>query len=103
MLNIHVGREAYAQGSATVALTTTAALIAPTLAGADLSQIEICTIVVAVAAGSVVLSHFNDSGFWLFKGLYGIDEKTTLKTWTVLETLIGVIGFAIAAIIYIIA
>lgn len=92
-----------AQGSATVALTTTAALIAPTLAGADLSQIEICTIVVAVAAGSVVLSHFNDSGFWLFKGLYGIDEKTTLKTWTVLETLIGVIGFAIAAIIYIIA
>lgn len=92
-----------AQGSATVALTTTAALIAPTLAGADLSQIEICTIVVAVAAGSVVLSHFNDSGFWLFKGLYGIDEKTTLKTWTVLETLIGVIGFAIAAIIYTIA
>lgn len=92
-----------AQGSATVALTTTAALIAPTLAGTDLSQIEICTIVVAVAAGSVVLSHFNDSGFWLFKGLYGIDEKTTLKTWTVLETLIGVIGFAIAAIIYIIA
>ena len=92
-----------AQGSATVALTTTAALIAPTLAGADLSQIEICTIVVAVAAGSVVLSHFNDSGFWLFKGLYGIDEKTSLKTWTVLETLIGVIGFAIAAIIYTIA
>lgn len=92
-----------AQGSATVALTTTAALIAPTLAGADLSQIEICTIVVAVAAGSVVLSHFNDSGFWLFKGLYGIDEKTTLKTWTVLETLIGVIGFAIAAIIFTIA
>lgn len=92
-----------AQGSATVALTTTAALIAPTLASSDLSQIEICTIVVSLAAGSVVLSHFNDSGFWLFKGLYGIDEKTTLKTWTILETLIGVIGFAIATLIFIIA
>lgn len=92
-----------AQGSATVALSTTAALIAPVLASAGYSQIELCTIVIAVAAGSVVMSHFNDSGFWLFKGLYGLDEKTTLKTWTVLETLIGTIGFAFAAAIYLIA
>lgn len=92
-----------AQGSATVALTTTAALIAPILAGTEFSQIEICTIVVSVAAGSVVLSHFNDSGFWLFKGLYGVDEKTTLKTWTVLETLIGVVGFAFAALVFVLA
>lgn len=92
-----------AQGSATVALTTTAALIAPILATASFSQIEICSIVIAVAAGSVVLSHFNDSGFWLFKGLFGVDEKTTLKTWTVLETLIGVVGFAFAATVFIIA
>lgn len=91
-----------AQGSATVALTTTAALIAPIVAGAEFSQIQVCAIVVAVAAGSVVLSHFNDSGFWLFKGLYGVDEKTTLRTWTVLETLIGVVGFTIAAVIYLI-
>ena len=89
-----------AQGSATVALTTTAALIAPIVAGSDFSQIQICAIVAAVAAGSVVLSHFNDSGFWLFKGLYDVDEKITLRTWTVLETLIGVIGFALACIIY---
>lgn len=91
-----------AQGSATVALTTTAALIAPIVAGADFSQIQICAIVAAVAAGSVVLSHFNDSGFWLFKGLYDVDEKTTLRTWTVLETLIGTIGFAFAVILYLI-
>lgn len=91
-----------AQGSATVALTTTAALIAPIVAGSDFSQIQLCAIVASVAAGSVVLSHFNDSGFWLFKGLYGVDEKTTLRTWTVLETLIGGIGFALACIIFVI-
>lgn len=91
-----------AQGSATVAVTTTAALISPLVVGGDFTQIEICAITVAVAAGSVVLSHFNDSGFWLFKGLYGIDEKTTLRTWTVLETLIGVIGFTIATCVYLI-
>lgn len=89
-----------AQGSATVALTTTAALISPLVTDADFSQIQICAIVVSVAAGSVVLSHFNDSGFWLFKGLYNIDEKTTLRTWTVMETLIGVVGFILAAIIF---
>lgn len=89
-----------AQGSATVALTTTAALIAPIVTNGTFTQIELCSIVVAVAAGSVVLSHFNDSGFWLFKGLYGCDEKTTLRTWTVLETLIGVIGFAFAYLVY---
>lgn len=89
-----------AQGSATVALTTTAALISPLVTGADFNQVQICAIVVSVAAGSVVLSHFNDSGFWLFKGLYNIDEKTTLRTWTVMETLIGVVGFILAAIIF---
>ncbi len=89
-----------AQGSATVALTTTAALISPLVSGADFSQIEICAIVISVAAGSVVLSHFNDSGFWLFKGLYDIDEKTTLRTWTVMETLIGVVAFIIATAIF---
>ena len=91
-----------AQGSATVALTTTAALIAPIVAGADYSQIQICAIVASVAAGSVVLSHFNDSGFWLFKGLYDVDEKTTLRTWTVLETLIGTIGFTFAVVLYLV-
>lgn len=91
-----------AQGSATVALTTTAALIAPIVTAGSFSQIELCSIVVAVAAGSVVLSHFNDSGFWLFKGLYGCDEKMTLRTWTVLETLIGTIGFLFAVAVYLV-
>ena len=87
-----------AQGSATVALTTTAGLIAPTVAATGgLSAIDLACIVVAIACGSTVLSHVNDSGFWLVGRFFGMDVKTTLRTWTVMETLIGVVGFALAA------
>lgn len=89
-----------AQGSATVALTTTAALIAPSVAlNADLSSYDLCFIVIAIAGGASVLSHFNDSGFWLVSRLFGMDEKTTLQTWTPMVTLIGVLAFLIAAIL----
>lgn len=88
-----------AQGSATVALTTTAALIAPTVAvTTGLSQFDLCFIVIAIASGATVLSHVNDSGFWLVSRFLEMDTKTTLKTWTVMETLIGVVGFMIALI-----
>lgn len=87
-----------AQGSATVSLTTAAALIAPTVAATQgLSQFDLCFIVIAIASGATVLSHFNDSGFWLVGRLLEMDEKTTLKTWTVMETLLGVIAFIIVA------
>ncbi|MDN6178961.1 MAG: GntP family permease, partial [Micrococcaceae bacterium] len=89
-----------AQGSATVALTTAAALLAPAVAVAGLNDIQLATMVVAVAAGSVIISHVNDSGFWLVGRFFDMDVKTTLKTWTVLETLIGVVGFAFAAVIF---
>ncbi|MFV0457322.1 MAG: GntP family permease [Actinomycetales bacterium] len=86
-----------AQGSATVALTTTAGLMAPTVAATSgLSAIDLACIVVAIACGATVLSHVNDSGFWLVGRFLGMDEKTTLKTWTVMETLIGTVGFALA-------
>lgn len=88
-----------AQGSATVALTTTAALIAPTVAATTgLSQFDLCFIVIAIASGATALSHVNDSGFWLVSRFLEMDTKTTLKTWTVMETLIGLVGFAIALI-----
>ncbi|KUM33251.1 GntP family permease [Arthrobacter sp. EPSL27] len=92
-----------AQGSATVALTTTAGLIAPAVALAGLNEMQVAAMVIAVAAGSVVVSHVNDSGFWLVGRFFGMDVKTTLKTWTVMETLIGVMGFAIAAVIFLLA
>lgn len=88
-----------AQGSATVAITTTSALIAPTVAATTgLSQFDLCFIVISIASGATVLAHVNDSGFWLVSRFLEIDTKTTLKTWTVLETSIGVVGFIIALI-----
>jgi GntP family gluconate:H+ symporter len=89
-----------AQGSATVALTTTAALISPMVAAtAGLSSLDLCFIVIAIAGGATVLSHFNDSGFWLVSRLLGMDEKTTLRTWTVMETLLGSIAFVIVLVL----
>ncbi|WP_457206723.1 GntP family permease [Nocardioides sp. P5_C9_2] len=87
-----------AQGSATVALTTTAGLIASQAAGYD--DLHIALLVVAIAAGATVLSHVNDSGFWLVSRFFGMDEKTTLKTWTVMETTLGVSAFALAVILW---
>lgn len=88
-----------AQGSATVALTTTAALVSPMVAATTgLSQFDLCFIVIAIAGGATVLSHVNDSGFWLVGRFLEMDEKTTLKTWTVMETLIGTIAFLFALV-----
>lgn len=50
----------------------------------------------AIAAGATVLSHVNDSGFWLVSRFFGMDVKTTLKTWTLLETTLGVTAFVIS-------
>ena len=88
-----------AQGSATVALTTTAGLLAPTVAATTgLSAFDLCFLVIAIACGSTVLSHVNDSGFWLVGRFLDMDEKTTFKTWTVMETLLGTIGFLFALV-----
>ncbi|MBI9001388.1 GntP family permease [Corynebacterium sp. CCM 9185] len=89
-----------AQGSATVALTTAAALMAPAVAAADLTGVQLAAIVLATAAGSVAASHVNDSGFWLVGRLMGMDPATTLRTWTVNQTLIAVIGFGCAVAVY---
>lgn len=85
-----------AQGSATVALVTTAGLMAPAVADAGLNDFQLAAIVLATAAGSVAASHVNDSGFWLVGRLMGMDVATTLKTWTVMETAIAIMGFALA-------
>ncbi|MEV5827614.1 GntP family permease [Spirillospora sp. NPDC052242] len=91
-----------AQGSATVALTTTGGLIAGAVADAGLGDVKLVLLVVAIAAGATVLSHVNDSGFWLVSRLFGMDEKTTLKTWTVLETTLGLSVFAIASLLWLV-
>nr|WP_315855215.1 hypothetical protein [Chenggangzhangella methanolivorans] len=91
-----------AQGSATVALITAAGLVQPAVAAAGYEGTDRAAIVLALAAGSVIASHVNDSGFWLVGRFYEMDLKTTLKTWTVLETLISLMGFAMAALIFVV-
>ncbi|MBB2989098.1 GntP family gluconate:H+ symporter [Mycolicibacterium iranicum] len=85
-----------AQGSATVALTTTAGLLSAAVASAGLGSIQLTALVIAIAAGATVLSHVNDSGFWLVSRFFGMDVKTTLKTWTVLETTLGLSAFVLS-------
>ena len=67
------------------------------------NPVEIAAIVLATAAGSVGFSHVNDSGFWLVGKFFDLDVKTTLKTWTVAQGVIAIVGFIIGCAIYLIA
>jgi GntP family gluconate:H+ symporter/Gnt-I system low-affinity gluconate transporter len=86
-------------GSATVAMTMAAGIISAMPEIAGLSPVHLACITASIAGGATVCSHFNDSGFWLVKSLVGMDEKTTLKTWTMMETLVGSTGFLVALVI----
>lgn len=86
-------------GSATVAMTMAAGIVAALPGIGELSPLYLACTTAAVAGGATVCSHFNDSGFWLVKSLVGLDEKTTLKTWTIMETLVGATGFVVALVI----
>jgi GntP family gluconate:H+ symporter len=85
-----------ALGSATVAITTAAGIVAPMLATMPGVNVEL--MVLAMGAGSLIFSHLNDAGFWLVKEFLGMTVAQTLKTWSVIETVISVV-----AIIFIIA
>ncbi|MHA6801990.1 GntP family permease [Salinifilum ghardaiensis] len=92
-----------AQGSATVALTTAGGFIAPVVqATPGLSELQLCLVVIAIAAGATTLSHVNDSGFWMTSRLLGMDVPTALRTYTVMQTLIGTIGFLLAALLWVV-
>lgn len=78
-------------GSATVAAMTTAGILAPILAAGTVNPI---LLVLACGSGSIVFSHVNDGGFWLFKEYFNLSIKETLKSWSVMETIIAVCGLA---------
>ncbi|MGG1216590.1 gluconate:H+ symporter [Priestia endophytica] len=80
-----------ATGSATVALTTAAGIVSPIIA--NMSGVNLELLVIATGAGSLMLSHVNDAGFWLVKEYLGLTVKETFKTWTVMETLLSFIAF----------
>lgn len=86
-----------ATGSATVALTTAAGIVSPIIA--HMSGVNLELLVIATGAGSLMLSHVNDAGFWLVKEYLGLTVKETFKTWTVLETLLAFIAFGMVLLI----
>jgi Gnt-I system low-affinity gluconate transporter len=80
------------QGSATVAMITAAGIIAPVISEFGLNDPQRALIVIAIASGATLLSHVNDSGFWLVEKYLGMNEKQTLQSWTVMETIIAICG-----------
>ncbi|MFD7546910.1 GntP family permease [Streptomyces sp. NPDC059816] len=88
-----------AQGSATVAIVTTAGIVWPLIEAGDHSQPFVALVIMAISAGSIFASHVNDGGFWIVAKYFGISERDTLKSWTVLESVLSVAGFAVAAVL----
>jgi len=88
-----------AQGSATVSMVTAAGLMAPILQATSISAPLVAAVVIAIASGATVLSHVNDSGFWLVSRYLGMSEKQTLRVWTVMETLVGLTGFGVVLLL----
>ena len=86
-------------GSATVSMITAAGIIGPILEAYTLSEIHLALIVLSIASGATILSHVNDSGFWLVGKYLGLTEMQTLRSWTVMETIIALGGFGIALLL----
>ncbi|MVU83158.1 GntP family permease [Nocardia sp. ET3-3] len=89
-----------AQGSATVAIVTTGGIVAPLVHEQGYSQVALALIAMSIAAGSIILSHVNDGGFWIISKFFNMSVKQTLQTWTVLETVLSVVSFAVAAVLF---
>ena len=87
------------QGSATVSMVTAAGLVAPVLEAVPVSAPLVGAVTIAIACGATVLSHVNDSGFWLVSRYLGMNEKDTLRSWTVMETLVGVTGLIVVLVL----
>ncbi len=86
-----------ATGSATVAMTTAAGIVAPVLALTPGANVELA--VLATGAGSIVLSHVNDAGFWMVKEFFNMSVPQTLKSWTAMETILSVVGLVLILIL----
>lgn len=85
-----------ALGSATVAGLTAAGLVAPLVRA---SGVDPNLMVLAIGAGSLMFSHVNDSGFWMFKEYFGLSVKDTLRSWTLMEGLVGIFGLIFTLIL----
>jgi GntP family gluconate:H+ symporter len=88
------------QGSATVAILTTSGLLAATVADGGFGTIQVALITLAVCFGALGLSHVNDSGFWVVTRYLGLSVADGLRTWTVLTTVLGLAGFLLVALLW---
>jgi len=89
------------QGSATVAMITAAGITAPLL-DVGIGDFDKALLVIAIASGASILSHVNDSGFWLVSNYLGINEKQTFKSWTMMTTILALVGFTVVSILSVI-
>ena len=87
------------QGSATVAVITSAGLTAPLLLSFAGPEVYKALVVIAIASGATMMSHVNDSGFWLVNRYFGLTERQTLQSWTMLTVILGLTAFSIALIL----
>ncbi|MCI9859418.1 GntP family transporter [Microbacterium proteolyticum] len=92
-----------AQGSATVAIVTTASLLSAAVAEAGYSPVQIAAVAVAVGFGSLGLSMVTDAGFWIVTRYLGLTVADGLRTWTVLTTILGVAGFLLTWAVFALA
>ena len=88
------------QGSATVAILTSAGLLAAPIAEAGYTPLQTALVTIAMCFGGLGFSHINDSGFWIVTKYLGLSVKDGLKYWTVLSTVFGVVGFLLTAAVF---
>ncbi|MFN6883447.1 gluconate transporter, partial [Proteus mirabilis] len=88
------------QGSATVACLTAVGLVLPVISELGYSGAQMAALSVCIAGGSIILSHVNDSGFWLYGKFTGATEGQTLKTWSLMETILGTTGAVVGMIFF---
>lgn len=89
-----------AQGSGTVATLTAAGLVQSTVMSGGFSEFQVALVILAIAMGSVSLSHINDSGFWIATKFLGLSVGGGLKTWTLMCTIVGFLGMAIITVVW---
>ncbi|MEL7003545.1 MAG: gluconate:H+ symporter [Bacteroidota bacterium] len=88
------------QGSATVAMITAAGITAPLIQSGGLDDAHKALLVIGIASGATILSHINDSGFWLVSQYLGLSEKDTFRSWTVMTTLIALTGLVVSSVLW---
>ena len=87
-----------ATGSATVSITAASGLLVPVLAQHPEVNVEL--LIVAIGCGSLFLSHLNDGGFWIVKECLGLSVSQTLRTWTITETIVGILGLLLTLVVH---